>query len=303
MLDRVTSMQVFVRVVSQGSFAAAARTLSLSQTMVTRHIVALEERLGVTLFHRSTRRLSLTEAGQSYLLGCQRVLGDLDEMEHEVAAGGREPRGRLRLNAPVSFAIRYLGPVLPEFSRRYPKVSVELGLDDGLVDLIAQGWDLALRIRRMEASSLKARRLTSIRFVVCAAPSYLKQHGKPKTVAELGSHVCLGYTLSDAVGVGRWSFGRNGEVTVPVSGPLSANNGDVLMQAALAGMGVIYQPLFIVADSVRSGELEILDLDMPLLEGPELQAVYAPALTVPLKTRVMIDYLVECFGETPPWEV
>lgn len=173
MLDRVTSMQVFVRVVSQGSFAAAARTLSLSQTMLTRHIVALEERLGVTLFHRSTRRLSLTEAGENYLLGCRRVLGDLDEMEHEVAAGGREPRGRLRLNAPVSFAIRYLGPVLPEFSRRYPKVSVELGLDDGLVDLIAQGWDLALRIRRMEASSLKARRLARIRFVVCAAPSYL----------------------------------------------------------------------------------------------------------------------------------
>lgn len=303
MLDRVTSMQVFVRVVSQGSFAAAARTLSLSQTMVTRHIVALEERLGVTLFQRSTRRLSLTEAGQRYLAGCQRVLGDLDEMEHEVAAEGREPRGRLRLNAPVSFAIRYLGPVLPEFSRRYPKVSVELGLDDGLVDLIAQGWDLTLRIRRMEASSLKARRLASICYVVCAAPSYLNRYGEPKTVAELEIHMCLGYTLSEAVGVGRWSFGRDGEVTVPVSGPLSANNGDVLTQAALAGMGIIYQPLFIVAEAVRRGDLKVLDLGMPLLEGPELQAVYAPGLTVPLKTRVMIDYLVECFGERPPWEL
>lgn len=302
MLDRVTSMQVFVRVVADGSFSAAARTLTLSQTMVTRHIAALEDRLGVTLFHRSTRRLSLTEAGQDFLIGCQRILEDLDGIEHEISAGGREPRGRLRINAPVSFAVQHLAPLLPEFHRRYPKVQVELGLDDRVVDLIAQGWDLTLRIRMMEASSLRSRRLATIRFAVCAAPSYLRSHGTPATIAELTQHSCLGYTLSDDVGIGRWHFGRDGKAQVQVSGPLTANNGDVLREAAIAGMGIIYQPLFIMADAIRDGSLKILQLDMPPIEGPELLAVYAPTSVVPLKTRAMIDYLVEAFGPVPPWE-
>lgn len=170
MLDRITSMQVFVKVVATGNFTAAGRALSLSQTMVTKHITALERQMGVTLFHRSTRKLSLTEAGRLFLEGCQKILADLDEVERTVTAQRREPQGRLRLNAPVSLAIRYVAPLLPEFNRRHPLVTVELGLNDRAVDLIEEGWDLTLRIKHMAPSSLRTRKLAPIRCVVCASP-------------------------------------------------------------------------------------------------------------------------------------
>ncbi|KXV30970.1 LysR family transcriptional regulator [Gluconobacter japonicus] len=302
MLDRLTSMQVFVRVVGQGSFAAAARSLNLSQTMVTKHVSALENHLGIALFHRSTRRLSLTEPGRLYLDRCQILLSNLEDMEQEVSAEALEPRGLLRLNTPVSFAIRHVAPLLPEFSRRYPLVTVELGVDDRRVDPITEGWDLTLRIGHLPPSSLKARRLARISFTLCAAPSYLEQHGTPKTVRDLQQHNCLGYTLSDAVGSTRWSFGPNGERTIPIHSTLRANNGDVLRTAALAGQGILYQPTFIVADELRSGLLRPITLDMPVLNGPDLHAVYVPTTHVPPKVRAMIDFLAEHYAPVPPWE-
>ncbi|WP_215765637.1 LysR family transcriptional regulator [Gluconobacter cerinus] len=302
MLDRITSMQAFVRVVGQGSFAAAARSLGLSQTMVTKHVSALEAYLGVALFHRSTRRLSLTEPGQLYLDRCQKLLSSLEDMEQEVTAGAAEPRGLLRMNTPVSFAIRHVAPLLPEFSQKYPLVTVELGVDDRRVDPIAEGWDLTLRIGHLLPSSLKARRLAHINFTLCAAPSYLAKHGTPASVSDLEHHTCLGYTLSDPVGTTRWSFGRRGERTIPVKSSLRSNNGDVLRTAALAGQGILYQPTFIVADEVQSGLLKPITLDTPLLEGPDLHAVYVPTTHVPLKVRVMIDFLAARYAPVPPWE-
>ncbi|OAG78532.1 transcriptional regulator LysR [Acetobacter malorum] len=208
MLDRITSMQVFVKVVATGSFTGAGRALSLSQTMVTKHINALETRLGSTLFHRSTRKLSLTEAGRLFLDGCQKILPELEEIEQTVTEQRREPRGRLRLNAPVSFAIRYVAPLLPEFSRLYPQVTVELGVNDRTVDLIEEGWDLTLRIRSLTPSSLRVRKLADIRMVVCAAPAYLERAGTPTTLAELSQHACLGYTLGETTAsASRWTFG------------------------------------------------------------------------------------------------
>ncbi|MGG6429336.1 LysR substrate-binding domain-containing protein [Acetobacter ghanensis] len=302
MLDRFTSMQVFVKVVQVGSFSAAARALALSPTMVTKHVTALEDRLGVTLFRRSTRHLSLTEAGRLFLEGGQRILADMEEVELAVTEQRREPRGHLRLNAPVSFAIRYVAPYLPEFSRLYPHVTVELGLNDRTVDLIDEGWDLTLRIRKMPASTLRSRRLATIRMVVCAAPAYLDHAGTPTHVEELSQHACLGYTLSGTNSANRWSFGERGEKTVSVSGPLSANNGDVLREAALAGAGIVYQPVFVVSEELRAGRLRALALDMPPVPGPDLHAVYAPGINLPLKTRAMIDYLTQCYAPTPPWE-
>ena len=302
MPDRFTSMQVFVKVVQLGSFSAAARALSLSPTMVTKHVTTLEERLGVTLFRRSTRHLSPTEAGRLLLEGSQRILADLEEVELAVSEQRREPRGHLRLNAPVSFAIRYVAPYLPEFSRLYPHVTVELGLNDRTVDLIDEGWDLTLRIRKMASSTLRSRRLATIRMVVCAAPSYLARAGTPTRVEELAQHQCLGYTLSDANSANRWSFGEKGEKTIAVSGPLSANNGDVLREAAVAGEGIVYQPVFVVSEELRSGRLRALPLDLPPPRGPDLHAVYAPGMSLPLKTRAMIDYLTQCYTPTPPWE-
>ncbi|MCX2561592.1 LysR family transcriptional regulator [Acetobacter farinalis] len=303
MLDRITSMQVFVKVVATGSFTGAGRALSLSQTMVTKHITALETRLGSMLFHRSTRKLSLTEAGRLFLEGCQKILPELEDIEQTVTEQRREPRGLLRLNAPVSFAIRYLAPLLPEFSKRYPLVTVELGVNDRTVDLIEEGWDLTLRVRHMASSTLRMRRLATISMVVCAAPAYLKEAGTPATLAELSQHACLGYTLSETVGgASRWSFGEKGEKSVLVSGPLCANNGDVLREAAIAGQGIIYQPTFIVADALRNGSLKALALDAPPTPGPALHAVYAPGLTTPLKVRAMIDFLAEQYDDTPPWD-
>lgn len=301
MLDRFTGMQVFARVVAQGSFSGAARSLGLSQTMVTKHIAALESRLGISLFHRSTRRLSLTEPGRLFLIRGQKILADLEDMEQEVSAENQEPRGILRLNAPVSFAIRHVGPILPQFSLRHPLVTVELGLDDRRIDPITEGWDLTLRIGRMPSSALRSRRLAQVDFVVCAAPSYLEKCGTPHTVAALQNHRCLGYTLGDEISSARWSFGLNGERTVPVSGPMHANNGDVLREAAIAGQGIIYQPTFIVSEELKSGRLVALSLDMPMMTGPELHAVYAPTPHVPLKIRAMIDFLVEQYGPVPPW--
>ena len=303
MLDRITSMQVFVKVVATGSFTGAGRALCLSQTMVTKHINALETRLGSTLFHRSTRKLSLTEAGRLFLDGCQKILPELEEIEQTVTEQRREPRGRLRLNAPVSFAIRYVAPLLPDFSRRYPLVTVELGVNDRTVDLIEEGWDLTLRIRSLTPSSLRVRKLADIRMVVCAAPSYLEQAGTPTTLADLSQHACLGYTLGETTAsASRWSFGAQGEKSVTISGPLCANNGDVLREAAIAGQGLVYQPTFIVADALRAGTLKALTLDMPPTPGPPLHAVYAPGLTIPLKVRSMIDFLAAQYGPVPPWD-
>ncbi|GBQ34106.1 LysR family transcriptional regulator [Acetobacter fabarum] len=302
MLDRFTSMQVFVKVVQLGSFSAAARALALSPTMVTKHVTTLEDRLGVTLFRRSTRHLSLTEAGRLFLEGSQRILADMEDMELTVSEQRHEARGHLRLNAPVSFAIRYVAPYLPEFNRLHPHVSVELGLNDRTVDLIDEGWDLTLRIRKMPSSTLRSRRLATIRMVVCAAPAYLERAGTPTRVEELSQHQCLGYTLSGTNSASRWSFGEKGEKTVPVSGPLSANNGDVLREAALAGEGIVYQPVFVVSEELRTGRLRALTLDLPPVPGPDLHAVYAPGISVSLKIRAMIDYLSQCYTPTPPWE-
>ena len=179
MLDRLTGLEVFGKVTETGSFSAAGRALGLSQTMVTKHIAALETRLGVTLFHRTTRKLSLTEAGRRYLEASGRILADMEAADAAVAADRFEPRGVLRLNAPVAFGVRQIAPLLFEFEQRHPLVSVDLGLNDRTVDLADEGWDLAIRIGVLADSSLIARRLAPCSTIVCAAPSYLAAHGTP----------------------------------------------------------------------------------------------------------------------------
>ena len=218
MLDRLTGLEVFARVAGAGSLSAAARALGMSQTMVTKHIAALEGRLGVKLFHRTTRRLSITEAGRNYLESSARILAELEAADAAVAADRVEPRGLLRLNAPVSFGTRQIAPLLAEFAARHPRVTVELGLNDRLVDLVEEGWDLAIRIGNLSSSSLIARRIAPCRIAVCAAPSYLKSRGTPRTVASLADHNCLGYTLSQRTPIDRWVFGAGADFSVQISG-------------------------------------------------------------------------------------
>lgn len=302
MLDRITGLQVFARVAATGSLSAAARAMALSQSMATKHLAALEKRLGVSLFHRSTRRLSLTEAGRNYLESAERILAELEAADSAVSADRFAPRGMLRLNAPVSFGTRQIAPRLYEFSRRCPQVSVELGLNDRLVDLAEEGWDLAVRVGTLESSALQARRLAPCRTVVAAAPSYLRMHGVPKTIADLKHHNCLGYTLSRITGAGRWLFGAHPEKLVEVSGNMRSNYGDALRAAAVAGQGIIYEPTFIVGDDLRAGTLVGIELDEPNIEYGGIYAVHRFERNPPAKVRAFIDFMVERFSPSPPWD-
>ncbi len=302
MLDRVTGMQVFARVAALGSLSAAARSLGMSPTMATKHIAAIEERLGVKLLHRTTRRLTLTEAGRRYLDAAERILVDVEEAEAAASADRIEVRGMLRLNVPVSFGVREIAPLLPYFSESYPSLVVELGLNDRTIDLIEEGWDLAIRIGRLSASTMVTRRLAPCRTVVCASPAYLKRNGTPSRVAELANHNCLGYTLSETIGADLWSFGADGAVTVSVSGTLRANNGTALVAAALAGQGLVYQPTFLVSNELRAGRLVSIPLDHPTIELPGVYVVYPSDRRPPAKVRAFIDFLVDRFGSVPPWD-
>lgn len=298
MLDRITGMRIFVRAVSAGSLSAAGRHLGISPAMATKHVDALEAHLGVKLLHRTTRRLSLTEAGSDYLDACLRILPEIEEAEASAASQRVEARGLLRMNVPLTFGSRYIAPLVPAFSQRHPAVRVELGLNDSQVDLIDGGWDMAVRIGRLADSTLQARRLADCPLVVCAAPAYLDERGVPRKVADLAQHNCLSYTLSQSKD---WAFGRDGNARVTVSGDLLANNGSALVAAAVGGQGIIYQPQFIVAGALRRGELVVLELDKPAMDVGGIHLLYPPDRRPPAKVRVMADYLIESFKDEVPW--
>lgn len=295
-------MQVLAKVAAQGSFSAAARALGISQTMATKHVDAIEDRLGARLFHRTTRRLTLTEAGQGYLQAAERILAEIEEAEGTAAAAVTEPRGTLRLNLPLAFGLRQAVPAISDFAGLYPGLTIDIGLTDRFIDLVEEGWDLALRIGRLRDSSLVARKLAPIRTMVCAAPAYLERHGRPETLADLAAHNCLGYTLPTPVNAERWRFGKDGAIVVPVSGTIRASNGDALRVAALAGIGIVYQPTFLLSEDLRAGRLVPIVLDQPLFQFANAYAVYTPTRHVPAKVRQVIDFLAERWAGEPPWD-
>jgi len=300
MLDRITGMQVFSRAATGGSLSEAARHLGLSPGMATKHLNALEERLGARLFHRSTRKLTLTEPGQQYLELCARLLPELDEVEATIASLRAEATGLLRLNAPLTFGVRYIAPLIPAFSQMHPKVTIDLGLNDRVVDLVDEGWDLTIRVGRLRDSRLVSRKLAESVMIVCAAPSYWSRNGKPKVVADLQNHNCLSFTMSNISRPDEWFFGSDREMRVAIKGSMRANNGDALISVAMAGLGVLYEPEFIVASAIRRGDLEAVTFDLPTeLEGIHL--LYSPDRRPPAKVRAMIDFLVDAFSPTAPW--
>ena len=300
MLDRIAGMQVFARVAALGSFSAAARALGMSPAMATKHVDALEDRLGTRLFFRSTRKLTLTEAGQRHLQATERILAEIEEAEAAASADVAEPRGTLRINAPLAFGLRQVMPAIVDFAALYPALTIDIGLTDRFVDLIDEGWDVAIRLGTLRDSSLIARRLAPIRVALCAAPAYLAAHPAPKTIADLAGHNCLGYTLPTLASAGRWLFGEDGSIAVPVRGTLIVNNGDALRDAAVAGQGLIHQPTFIVADDIRAGRLVPLALDHPLPRGAA-HAVYAGGRQPPAKVRLLIDFLAQRWRDAP-WD-
>jgi DNA-binding transcriptional LysR family regulator len=292
MADRLTGIEVFVRAVRLGGLSAAARTLGISSTMAAKHLNDLEQRLGATLLLRTTRRLSLTEAGSTYLERAERILADLHEAEAEVSAQSLIVEGLLRISAPATFGILAVTDLASEFASLHPAVTIELGLDDRYVDLLEERWDVAIRIGRLADSPLKARKLAEVRMCVCASPAYLAARGEPRTVADLQGHDCLGYTPTASVGTTFWGFGPDGEIRAPIKGSLHANDGAALVQAAVAGRGLVYGPRFIAAEPLQAGQLVEVSLDLPLANLGAVYAVTHPNRRPAAKTRAWIDFVI-----------
>jgi DNA-binding transcriptional LysR family regulator len=295
-------MEAFVRVAEAGSFSEAARRLGWSKSVVSRQVSALETRLGARLFQRTTRSLALTEVGEAYFERCSRILADIDEADTSVSSLQAAPRGRLRISAPVSFAVRHLAPLLPLFLDAYPQVDIDLALNDRMVNLVEEGFDLAVRIGKLEDSSLISRQLAVSRRVLCASPDYLRRMGVPKTPDDLAGHCCLSY--SNLNPSDEWQFvtadGRRWPVTV--HGRMRVNNGDVLREAALAGVGLTIAPSFLCGCDLQAGRLVSLLADYIRQDGA-IHAVYPHARHLSPKVRAFIDFLVEQFGPRPYWDL
>lgn len=295
MADRLTGIEIFVRAIRLGGLSAAAREMRISPAMAAKHLGALEARLGVTLVHRTTRRLSLTEAGEAYLEAAERLLAELSEAEADASAQGRVIGGLLRVSAPAAFGVLHMADLVAQFHDAHPGVIVELGLSDRYVDLLEERWDVAIRIGKLSDSSLVARKLAEANLNICASPDYLAARGTPKQLPDLAQHDCLGYTLSSSTGSSQWSFGRDGSIKVPVQGPLRANNGAVLVQAAIAGLGLVYGPRFFTAAPLAEGRLVEVKLDTSLMEMGAIYAVTHPARRPAAKTRAWVDFLAMRF--------
>lgn len=298
-MDRLDQLQTFVTVAEAGSFSSAAERLGLSRAMASRHVQLLEDRLGVRLLHRTTRRVSLTEAGAGYLERARRLLAEFADAETEVRGERAAPRGTLRVNAPVSFGRTHLAATLPGFLAKYPELSVEVTVNDRVVDLIEEGYDVAIRIGRLPDSTLVARRLGSVSVLMAASPDYLARHGTPSEPQDLGEHLCLAYAYSAGPGSVRLVHRDGREATVPRVTRLTANNGDLLSEAAAGGAGITSQPDFILDPYFAAGRLLPV---LPDWRTPELgiYAVHHQSRHVAAKVRAFVDHLAECF-RTPPW--
>lgn len=281
-----------MRAIREGGLSAAGRSLGISPTMAARHLDALEARLGTTLVNRTTRRLALTDAGIDYLDRSERILAEIKDADAEAAAASKTVEGLLRVSAPATFGVMHIAPLIPAFRALYPKVTIELGLNDRVVDLLEERWDMAIRMGQLTDSSLIARRVCPVRLSISASPAYLERCGTPRTVEDLSSHDCLGYTLVSLTGTSVWGFGRDGSRHVPVRGTLHANNGEALIKAAIAGQGLVYGPRFIAADAIASGQLIEVLLDVECLDMGAVYLVTHPTRRPAAKTRAWIDFLV-----------
>ncbi|UXI69997.1 LysR family transcriptional regulator [Tahibacter amnicola] len=299
-MDKLQAMQLFVRVVDSGSYTAAADQMEISRALASKLIQGLEEQLGVRLLHRTTRKLSLTEAGEHYYQRVAEILGDLGEAEAVAAQLQAEPRGRLRVSAPMSFAIHHLGAAIAEFQSRHPRIELELTLNDRQVDLVEEGFDMAIRIARLTDSSLIARRIAPCRMQLVASPAYLRREGTPRKPTDLSDHNFLCYTLAARKDEVLLHRGEE-RAQIPIRGKLRVNNGDVIASAAVAGLGICLSPTFLVWQRMRRGELVrvLEDWDAPEIA---IHAVYPPGRAVPAKTRSLIDFLVNRFGPEPYWD-
>ncbi|HYC05062.1 MAG TPA: LysR family transcriptional regulator [Azospirillaceae bacterium] len=307
-MDRLEEMCLFARVAETRSFTAAAQKLGLSKSVASRRVAELEGRLGARLLNRTTRHISLTEAGEAFYKRCIRILADVEEAERAATDLHGAPRGLLKVAAPMSFGMLHLAKAVADFLETYPEIELAMELNDRFVDLVEEGYDVAVRIGRLKDSSLVARRLCPARRVVCASPGYLKRRGVPKVPEELAQHDCLVYTNNPQPDL--WTFPTTPGPTAPggsemrgvrVSTRLSANNGDVLRAAAVAGQGIVVLPTFIVGEDLAAGRLEPVLLDWTVSDQG-VHCVYPPGRNLSPKVRVFVDFLAGRFGPVPYWD-
>jgi DNA-binding transcriptional LysR family regulator len=290
--NRTGEIEAFLRSVESGSFAAAAKLLRQTPSAVSRSVARLEERLGVRLLTRSTRSLSMTPEGETFRSQAQKILQELDELERSFTTEKVEPRGRLRVSASMPFGLHRLLPALPEFSERYPKITVDLSLSDALVDLVSERTDVAIRHGPLRDSSLRARKLGSSRWMVVAAPSYLQRYGAPKTPDDLERHNCLNFNFRRSIE--GWTF-RAGSRTKQhhVSGNFLGNSGEALRLMCVGGAGVARLADFLVGDDVRAGRLVPLLQDYIKADREDIHALYVGHARLATRVRVFMDFLVE----------
>jgi len=288
------ALAIFAKVVELRSFAGAASELALSKATVSKAVTRLEERLGARLFNRTSRRLALTDAGQRLSERAARLLADGEAAEDEALAQSTSPRGLVRLAVPMTFGIKAVAPLLQEFLQAYPDVSIDLHLSDATVDLIGEGFDAGLRIARLPDSSLIARRLCAMPRHTVAAPSYLKRHGRPTHPMHLAQHKCFGYAYLSTPNVWHYTNAAGEQASVRPAGPLRVNNGEALMPALLAGLGIADLPDFIVGDAIASGEVEVILKGWKQPEGA-VHLVMPPGGPRPARVEVLADFLTAKF--------
>ena len=300
-MDRLDTMKAFATVADLGSFTKAAEKLETSNQLVSKYVSHLEEQLGVRLFNRTTRRVHLTQEGEQCLQHAIHILESVHDMESHVGGLKGIAKGLLQISAPVSFSTLHLAPLIRDFKKEYPEVGVNLELSDRKVDVIEEGFDVALRIGHLKSSSLIAKKIASVRLVLCAAPSYIKKHGAPTHPEELNRSHFLSYSYMD------YSASENPLMKVLRASSqnnksgLAANNGEILMAAAIAGEGYTLQPTFIVGEALKQGKLKTMLCDFKL-ETMGLYAVYPHRKLLAPKLRAFLDFLGSYFGEPPYWD-
>jgi len=299
-MGQLEDVQVFIRIVEAGGIGKAADQLDMAKSAVSRRLTELENRLATKLIQRTTRTLNLTEAGQVYYQSAIKVVDAFETLNHSVHASDQTLTGTLRIALPLSFGLTHLSPLLDEFARRHPQLTLKLDFSDREVDMIEEGIDLAFRIGELKETAIQARKIVPIRFLVCASPDYLKQAGLPKTPQDLKQHKILQYSADHNQD---WRFVDNKGVnhSVALESQLFANNGDFLMQMAIAGHGVLFSPTFIIWQAITSGQLKPILTDY---QTPELNAyvIYPQTRFLSQKARVFIDFLVEKFGQKAYWD-
>jgi DNA-binding transcriptional LysR family regulator len=299
-MDRLAAMRVFTQVVESGSFAKAAARLDLSTSATSRQVAELESHLRTRLLNRTTRRVSLTESGRAYYERAVQLLADLEEAEQEALRAAVVPRGTIKLTTSVNFGVRHVAPAIAAFLAQHAEVGFDVSLSDRMVDLVEEGFDLAIRIGAAGSENLVARKLGETRLLACASAGYLKAHGVPQAPEDLARHNCFTYEYVTPRNLWRFRDAAGTERAVRVSGNLHCNNGDLLAEAAAQGAGIVFEPAFIVGPEVRAGRLVALLQDFVAPPMP-VYAVYPSRKHLSAKVRLLVDFLVERYAGAPDW--